>query len=677
MKRLFDISSPMDADQLRTYRHASAESWVETSAPKDIATHAAEAPLFTRSSISQKQARVGVVVLAVFFGFMVCRIAYLQLIQGQTYAKIALQNTERAIPIPASRGAIVDREGRALTMNVPKFSLAVIPYDLSRDPKERERSAEIIARIAGIPTSTLWALLSTYASYRYDSITLVDNLPHETALRLDVALSDVPGIIVLRGAKRQYVDPFAGDIPASSTVKSLSHVLGYTGALSPDELRRLREKGYIPSDTLGKSGVEYTRESFLRGTFGKRKISVDAFGREQQVLSITAPIPGNHVRLTIDAAMQQRMEMLLQNQLRRIGARRGSAIVLNPKNGEVLALVSLPAYDNNDFSGGISSVSYASYIENPDAPLFSRAIGGTFPSGSTIKPLIATAALEEGIITPETKIISSGGIQVGPWFFPDWKPGGHGPTDLDLSLAWSVNTYYYTIGGGYGDRKGLGIDTIRAYLSRFGFASTTGIDLPGEARGFLPSKEWKKERTGEQWYIGDTYNVSIGQGDILVTPLQLAYSTGLIAAQGTGYTPHVALSTVDAVSGKEYLFEKTIRDNHIFSAQSLSAVRRGMYACVSRGSCAALRDLPFASGAKTGTAQWKEGKKHFAWFTSFAPYNDPELVVTVLIEEGGEGGIVSAPVVRDFYAWWYQYMRSKKPSSPVRVDSPIDSTVIL
>ena len=294
-------------------------------------------------------------------------------------------------------------------------------------------------------------------------------------------------------------------------------------------------------------------------------------------------------------------------------------------------------------------------LKTENRPLFNRAIAGTYPSGSTIKPLIAAIALHEGIITPNTSILSTGGIQVGPWFFPDWKAGGHGRTNVRYSLAWSVNTFYYYIGGGYNDFVGLGIDKMRDYFLRFGLGSRLGIDIPGEAAGFIPSREWKEKTLGEQWYIGDTYNTSIGQGYLLVTPLQIAALTGAIANGGTVYAPRLVKSIINPVTKEEAPPTSRIVAKDIIEPEWFRVVADGMRECVEYGSCRRLSYLPFAAAGKTGTAQWHSEKDNHAWFTSFAPYEDPEITVTILVEEGGEGADIAVPIADAFYRWWWQY----------------------
>jgi penicillin-binding protein 2 len=309
--------------------------------------------------------------------------------------------------------------------------------------------------------------------------------------------------------------------------------LGYVGKVSEDDYALHREEGYRRADEIGKIGIEATYETELRGKVGERVSEVDAFGRRRAGIRETPSTDGKEMRLSLDSQLQAAAEQALQAQLSQAKTTRGAVVALDPRNGSVLALVSWPGYDNNLFSGTVSSTAYRALADNADHPLFPRAWSGTYPSGSTVKIVISAAALAEKIITSTTNVLSVGGIRVGPWFFPDWKAGGHGVTNVRRAIAWSVNTFYYYIGGGYESFVGLGVDRLGAWMRRFGLGEKTGIDLPAEAAGFVPSKEWKQEAKGEPWFLGDTYNLSIGQGDLLVTPLQVAVYAATVANGGT------------------------------------------------------------------------------------------------------------------------------------------------
>lgn len=591
----------------------------------------------------------------VFLGLcgIVARAAQLQLIKGTNYSVLAERNRERVLPIPAERGIIYDRNGIKLTENVPNFSLALIPQDLPKNTEERERIVQDIAVLTQQDPAQIRDTIDEYGNYSYESITILDNLDYNTALAIEIQAADLPGIHIQRGSKRLYLTS-----GTSTSTESLAHILGYEAKLNKTELDALYNQGYLPSDTIGKTGIEKSYESILRGTYGEKRIEVNALGKQQKIIGEEAPIPGEHVILSIDYIMQEKLEEIMRDHLQKNKKTKAVGIVSNPQNGEILSMVSLPAYNNNDFSGGIDTATYKTYIDNPDNPLFNRAIGGTYPSGSVIKPAIATAALSEKIITPNTSFLSNGGISVGDWFFPDWQAGGHGITNMRRSIAWSVNTFYYYIGGGYKDFVGLGVEKISEYLKKYGISEKLGIDIPGEQAGFLPSKEWKEEVKNERWYVGDTYNLSIGQGDLLVTPLQINMMTATIANGGTLYTPHVVRYEENPLTKEKVSITPPPIREHIVDEEYIEQARLGMKDCVDYGSCRRLSLLPFSSAGKTGTAQWSSTKDEHAWFTSFAPFDHPQIAITILVEEGGGGSEVATPIAYDFYAWWWTYIQA-------------------
>jgi penicillin-binding protein 2 len=317
-------------------------------------------------------------------------------------------------------------------------------------------------------------------------------------------------------------------------------------------------------------------------------------------------------------------------------------------------MVSLPAYDNNAFSGGVSSTVYRALSTDENQPLFNRAIAGIYTSGSTVKIVVSTAALMEKVVTDSTTILSTGGVRLGQWFFPDWKAGGHGTANVRSAIAWSINTFFYLVGGG-GQQgiTGMGPEALSSWMKKFGLGAKTGIDIPGESAGFVPTPTWKQESRKESWYIGDTYNLSIGQGDLLVTPLQVARYTAAIANGGKLVLPRLVEDAPVQIG--EQLADPAM----------IQTVQLGMRDAVTYGSARSLSTLPFSSGAKTGTAQWSKTKNTHAWFTSFAPFESPEIVVTVLIDEGGEGSGVAAPVAKRFLQGWNALRGTASTTNPV------------
>ncbi|MCR4312197.1 MAG: penicillin-binding transpeptidase domain-containing protein, partial [Candidatus Uhrbacteria bacterium] len=363
-------------------------------------------------------------------------------------------------------------------------------------------------------------------------------------------------------------------------------------------------------------------------------------GVDIRTLSRNEKVDGTDLTLAIDERLQAAIEYILSAGLETLSTKRASVIAMQPDTGEILALVSYPSYDANLFTDGISTEAYAALVNDPNTPLFPRATSGGYPSGSTIKPVYAAAALMERIIEPSTSFFSSGGIWVGPKFYPDWRAGGHGATNVYHAIADSVNTFFYIIGGGNESFSGMGLETLMRYAALFGLGSPSGIDLPNELAGFLPSKAWKEETKGEQWYIGDTYNVSIGQGDLLVSPLQIARSTAVFANGGNLVTPHLSLAapteTVDILPDDVY-----------------EVVRDAMRQTITNGSGTMLNGLPVDVAGKTGTAQWSNAAPPHSWFTGFAPFDDPEIVITVIIEQGGDHAL-ALPISYKIFDWWYE-----------------------
>ena len=398
--------------------------------------------------------------------------------------------------------------------------------------------------------------------------------------------------------------------------------------------------------------LEKTYEKDLRGEYGEKAIEVDALGKEKNIIKVFPPVVGKNLVLTINLEYQKKLEEFLTGQLKASQKQKAVAILMDPHNGEILALVNWPSFNNNFFASGISNEDYEKLINDDNDPLFPRAWSGLYPSGSTIKPLYAAAALNERVIDKNTSFLSDGGIRVDKWFFPDWKAGGHGVTSVRKAIAESVNTFFYYIGGGYQNFSGLGLEKIITYLQKFKFGEKLGIVLPGEAMGFIPSREWKLKTKKEQWYIGDTYNLSIGQGDLLVTPLQIASLTAAIANGGKIFQPHLVLEFSDNITKKTNKIEiKTLATN-LIPDEYLKVVREGMRQTVTSGSAQSLANLPITVAGKTGTAQWSQNKENHAWFTCFAPYEKPELVLTVLVEEGGEGSSIAVPIARQFLTWF-------------------------
>ncbi len=591
-----------------------------------------ERPLFLGFGFSRRRFLVMASIFILLLSVLIGRAVWMQVWQGAKYEALSEQNRLRVVPAWPKRGIITDRNGVVLAENIPRFQVVLTPRDLPLDVETRTAMLRDLVQMIGGSFTEMVALLEETKARPDEPVLIADGVAYEQAMALALKLPELPAVSLEARPKRAY--------PRSAELTSLAHVLGYVGKISEQELGSLREKGYRRVDELGKVGIERSYEERLRGTVGHRTLEVDARGRAKGVVREEPSVNGQNVQLTIDMRLQKAAEQALSLVLHQEKLRRGSVVAMDPRNGEIRALVSLPAYDNNAFSGGVSSTVYQALVQDKDQPLFARALAGAYPSGSTVKIVVSVAALMEGIITPNTTILSTGGIRVGQWFFPDWKAGGHGITNVRKAIAWSINTFFYTIGGGYQGFKGMGPDALSTWYTKFGLGKKTGIDITGEASGLVPTQTWKEATKKEPWYVGDTYNLSIGQGDLLVTPLQVARYTMAIANGGTLIEPHLFLEKVPT------RIETGAR------ADVVEEVRQGMRDAVVSGSARGISLLPFTSGGKTGTAQWNTNNATHAWFTAFAPFENPELVVTVLLEEGGEGSRVAVPVAREILRAW-------------------------
>jgi len=608
---------------------------------------------FIGSTVSKKRILLGIGVLMGVFCLFLARAISLQIVQGKSYLALAESNRFRTHRIVPARGIIYDRYGTILAENIPSFLLTMTIADLPQEDQQRKEVFTRVSALAGLQPADIDLALTEFAQSPYEQIPLKKGIAYETAIRLAIDLSTLPGFSLQASSQRSY----------RAGVQSLAHLLGYTGKMSAAELSQVDTSAhYRPIDSIGKIGLEKTAEYLLRGVPGEQVFEVDARGNSLSIVSKTNPINGSDIHLSLDLDFQKYIEDELTSTLDAVHAKRASVIAVDPQTGAIRALVSLPGYDNNSFAQGIDAESYKHLLEDPDQPLFNRSVSGEYPSGSTLKPVIAYAALAERVVSEQTAFLSNGGIRINQWFFPDWKHGGHGMTNVKKAIAESVNTYFYIVGGGYQDTVGLGVERITDYAKRFGFGEKTGIELTGEADGFLPSKEWKQETKQEPWYIGDTYHLSIGQGDFLTTPLQLAVAISAIANNGTLVKPYL----IDQIDGPlaETPLERTKTPIDRLDAYSLSVVRQGMRQTVTQGSARSMASLSEAVAGKTGTAQTPGDKPYHSWFVGFGPYETPDLTLVVVVEEGGESNAAAVPLARKLFDWWFHNgHRSIQPQS--------------
>jgi len=584
--------------------------------------------------------------LILFIGIIIGRAAWLQVVKGSYYYELAEGNRIRIERLEAKRGVIYDRQGRPLVRNSANFLLYFVPADLPKDNLARQaliqRVSENLADLKPEDILNLLSRIEPGSLESYQPLFIADNIDYDKAMTLYLESDNMPGVVITNKTRREY----------NLYSLSLSHVLGYTGKINDKELAKFGSE-YLPIDYIGKSGMENFWENEMKGSNGKKQIEVDALGKEKKIINQEAGQDGHNLVLSIDVELQKKLEESIIDSLQKAHLNKACAIALDPNNGEILAMVSFPSYNNNDFAHGMTQAEYDKIANHPDRPLFNRCISGEYPSGSVIKPVIAAAALEENIINENTSFLSNGGIRIGAWFFPDWKDGGHGTTNVRKALAESVNTFFYYIGGGYQDFTGLGLERMVKYEKLFGLDTQTGIDMPGEASGFLPTEEWKQKTKGESWYVGDTYHLAIGQGDTLVTPLQVADYTAVFANGGSLYRPHIirqVLNSQDQLIGE--VDNQPIKSN-VVNSKTINIVREGMRQTVTAGSARSLQSVPVEVAGKTGTAQWSTTKPTHAWFTGFAPYDKPQIVITILIEQGGEGSSVAVPIANEVLTWYF------------------------
>lgn len=568
---------------------------------------------------------------------LLSRAFYLQVIKGQTFRHDAEGNRVSLVSIPAPRGIIYDARDTQLVENIASTNVVLDPAKLQGSDAETIL-LEKLPKILGLPGQEVKdALMRAKETQRIT--TLANAISHESTLELEKALPDLPGIRLAASLVRKYKDG-----------QALAPLLGYTSPVTTEELKTRPDlRG---TDITGKAGLESFYEKQMRGRDGVSYVEVNASGKAQKQLEQTAPAPGSALKLNLDLQLQNYIFSLWRDRAESHPDKKtsGAVVALDPNSGALRALVSYPSYDPNIFSQPALRDQAPRVFKDEMRPLFNRACAGTYPPGSTIKPLFAAATLQEKIITPESTVLSTGGIAIGPWKFLDWKAGGHGVTNVTKAIAESVNSFFYLAIGGDETHQGLGVQRSTKYLKQFGWGSPTGIDLPTEAAGFLPSPEWKTKTKKESWYIGDTYHLAIGQGDVLVTPLQLAMATAAIANGGRVYQPLIVNNIKNADGGTTTLKPKS--HAVAVSAENLAVVRQGMRATVLDGSGRALSTLPIALAGKTGTTQIGGTENTHAWFSSFGPYDKPELVLVILIEEGGGGDTEAVPMAKQIWEWW-------------------------
>ena len=593
------------------------------------------------------------VVSIILIGVVVWRLIQLQIVDHELFAEKSQGNRVRIEPVPPIRGLIFDRTGEVIAENLPAYQLELVPEQVD----DVEDTLRRLAGIGLIESEDIERYIELSRSGpRFKPVTLKLRLTDEEIANFAIQRPRFPGVDFRPRLVRHY--PHGPDV---------AHAIGYVGALSTEDLKRLDSASYAGTSHTGKTGVESSYEGDLHGDAGYRHLVTNARGRQvpsdtSELLDSPAfedrsPMPGANVYLSIDLELQKLAT-------RAFAGRRGALVALDPRSGEILALVSAPSFDPNLFAVGMTTSQFRELQDDPDRPLFNRAVRGTYPPGSTIKPMLALAALETGATNMTHKSLCRGYFQLpgNEHRYRDWKPEGHGPMDIREAIAQSCDVFFYEVS------VDLGIDAIHDYLDRFGLGTRSGIDIGGESNGLVPSREWKRNafsnRDDQRWYHGETVIASIGQGYMLATPLQLAAAAGTLATRGERYRPHIVAAVEDPLTGERTLVQpERLADVEIGNAVHWDTVIGGMHDVLQgvRGTARAVgMGAPYQMAGKSGTAQvvsiaqdekydeieLEERQRDHALFIAFAPLDDPQIAVALIVENGESGSGVAAPIAK-------------------------------
>ncbi|MGH2458186.1 MAG: penicillin-binding protein 2 [Chloroflexota bacterium] len=588
----------------------------------------------------------------------------LQIAEGPSYREQADNNRFRIMTIAPPRGVIYDRHHDVLARNRPSYSVGVVPADLPAGA-DRQAVLERLAELVGIPASDVVKAVQADPSNQFSFIPVKDSVPQAVAFQLEERHRELPGVHVEPQPIREYT------LGAITTP-----FLGYVGRISDAQYQRLKDDPvhrYSPVDTIGQIGIERAFETTLRGTPGQEQMEVDATGREVRSLGITQPVPGHNLVLTIDAGLQKEIADALGQGLSRYQV--AAAVAIDPRDGQVLALVSLPSYDDNLFASGISQADYQKLIQDPRHPLLNQAIAATYPPGATFQIVTAAAGLDSGVITSKTRIDCAGFISVPNRYDPtvmtrllDRK--AFGQQDVESAIANSCDVFFYEVGGGdpSGRSDGLGIDALSRYARMFGLGDPTGIDLVGESSGLVPSVRWKRQNLGQEWVSMDTYETSVGEGYLTVTPLQMANVAAAIANGGTLYRPQLVLQTVDGQGNVLSGYQPDVIRKLPLKPEDLALVRQGMIDALGTGKTsqtssydgiARLAAVPnFPVGGVVGSPPFgspdpKGNLATHGWFVGFAPAEHPTIALAIFLGNGS-GPEDAARVAQRIFTYYHQ-----------------------
>ncbi len=594
---------------------------------------------------------LGLIVILVFVA-LVTRLGYLQVVQGSYYGRLADGNRIKLIPIMAPRGTFYDRNGVPLVSNRPGFTVTLVPIS-------GPIPDEVIVKLAGIlgmDAAEIKAKVDAQKDF-FEPVRVKSDIGPDVVTRIEERRREMPGVVIEIQPVRNYINNELG-----------AHVFGYVSEISDAELEKRKTDGYKTGDIVGKFGLEKVYDKEIRGAAGGGQVEVDVNGRAVQVLGKKEAVPGNNLVMTIDYRIQKAAEkaidehlVFLQTKLGNPNAKAAAAVVMNPRTGEILAMVSRPAFNPNLFNGGISSKEWKALNDNPFHPMDNRAISGEYSPGSTFKIVTGAAALELGKVTPEEKIFDSG----THWIIPKTNAMGEalGWIDFKEALTKSDNVYFYEMG------NRLGIDNLEKYARMFGLGAFTGINLPGESDGLVANRRYKERVYGEDWYLSETFDAAIGQGFQLATPLQMAVVMSQVANGGHRYRPYL-VSKIVSPGGevvKQFAPEET--GSIKISDGTLNLIREALHDVGREGGTAGyiFTDFPISMASKTGTAENSHGDDH-GWFVAYAPFEDPRVAVAVIVEQGGFGSDAAAPIARKIFEAAFNL--NQKPDESGKIYKP-------
>lgn len=606
-------------------------------APEETLADALSGHSIVEIPISRGVFRASYVIGGFLLLMLIVQAFRLQVVQGKNLALQADRSRLNTYAIPALRGTIFDAQGNIVAENIPVFDLVAVQSQLLAKSSADRYLA--LNQLINLPDGGIAKIV---AANQHNGIFVVKrDISKDEAVRIQVA--QIPGLYVVPFARRHY-----------AYGPMLAHVIGYTSLVDAETLKQDTGNNYQPNDRVGRFGIEAQYEQQLHGE--PQRIMLQGSTTTQA----TSALAGDDLTLYLDAGVQQALYRAVNDVFRSAGVRRGAAIVQDVHTGAVLGMVSMPAFDPNLFEERPNDrvkTQLTQLFSDVAKPLFNRAIGGLYAPGSTIKPYYALVGLWEKVVDPNKMIFANGSIQVQSendpsvfYTFRDWKV--HGWTDLRKAIAWSVDVYFYALGGGYQDFRGLGIDRLEKYLKLARADQKTGIDLPAESAGFVPSQQWKQGTKGEAWYIGDTYNVSIGQGDLQLTPIWLNTYVSAIANGGTLYKPLLLKRIKDTKTGAVTEMKPQKMAHLPFDEKTYQVVREGMRMTVTEGTAQLLKDLPQPVAAKTGTAQ-VTGEALNSLFIVYGPYDHPEVALTVLVEHIPQSQSLGVHVAQKFFSWYF------------------------